>query len=208
MAIQMPSSSVKTRRVPMGAARSVYHTSMLSHRDVHDMRVKNFIEENELDERAAWALRGASRDLRDAVMRRGSLRDTRNPSAALLGRLRDASAILALSTSVRSWGAIQEERKAEIGVEIRTLKARDRGALKKRPPPPSTLAPQRSRNQMAVLRHRLSRLSRVVVRSIQRHRLAKTEVKHRPDPKAAAGKEGGQTSIGSCMVSAEWYATG
>jgi len=52
--------------------------------------VEHFIATNEgLDDRAADALRRASPALQDAVIRRGPLTGTRNPSAALLSRLRD-----------------------------------------------------------------------------------------------------------------------
>ena len=114
----MSSSPVKIQRVPIGAVRPVNRSSKRRRRDAHDMRVKDFIGENELDDRAAAALRGASPDLRDAVMMRGSLRDTRNPSAALLGRLRDASAILAVSVSTSPREATQERQKFEIDVGL------------------------------------------------------------------------------------------
>ena len=173
MVTQMPSSSLKMQRAPVGAVRPVDHSSKRRHRDDHDTRVEDFIgEENALDERAAAALRGASPALRDAVMTRGSLRDTRNPSAALLGRLRDSPAILAVNVSLRPLEAMQEEQGLKIGVEDLTRKARDGGASKKWAHPPSIPMPQRTRNQMALLRLRLSRLSRLVDHAVQRYRLA------------------------------------
>ena len=181
----MSSSPVKIQHVPIGAVRPEDRSSKWHRRDAHDTRVKDFVEENELDDRAAAALRGASPDLRDAVMMRGSLRDTRNPSAALLGRLRDASAILAVSASISPLETTQEDL---------TLKALDGGAAKKRPHSPSNpvpqrtthqsgaakkrshpssnRVPQRTTNQRSSLQHRLSRLSRIVDHSIQRLHLA------------------------------------
>ena len=90
---------VKTQQVPIGAERPVVRSSKRCSLDDHDTRVEDFIGENELDERAAAALRGASLDLSEAVMMRGSLRGTRNKSSALLGRLRDAAAILTLNVA-------------------------------------------------------------------------------------------------------------
>ena len=90
---------VKTQQGPIGAERPVVRSSKRCSLDDHDTRVEDFIGENELDERAAAALRGASLDLSEAVMMRGSLRGTRNKSSALLGRLRDAAAILTLNVA-------------------------------------------------------------------------------------------------------------
>ena len=96
---QMSLLPVKTQQVPIGAERPVVRSSKRCSLDDHDTRVEDFIGENELDERAAAALRGASLDLSEAVMMRGSLRGTRNKSSALLGRLRDAAAILTLNVA-------------------------------------------------------------------------------------------------------------
>jgi len=52
--------------------------------------VDDFIQEYHIDQRAAEALRGASHDVQQAVLARGGLQDARNPSSAVLGRLRDA----------------------------------------------------------------------------------------------------------------------
>eukprot|EP00931_Biecheleriopsis_adriatica_P009702 TRINITY_DN110779_c0_g1_i1.p1 TRINITY_DN110779_c0_g1~~TRINITY_DN110779_c0_g1_i1.p1 ORF type:complete len:880 (+),score=199.71 TRINITY_DN110779_c0_g1_i1:82-2640(+) len=54
------------------------------------VEVEDFIAENALDEKAADALREVAPDIQKAVMDRGSLASAKNPSAALLGRLRDA----------------------------------------------------------------------------------------------------------------------
>ena len=194
MVIQMPSSSVETQRVPVGAVRPVGLSSKRRHRDAHDTRVEDFIGENALDERAAAALRGASPAMRDAVMMRGSLRDTRNPSAALLGRLRDSPAILAVNVSLRPLEAMQEEQGLKIGVEDLTRKARDGGASKKWAHPPSIPMPQRTRNQMALLRLRLSRLSRLVDHAVQRYRLATICASRRQA--AAVPQRGGLSSSG------------
>eukprot|EP00931_Biecheleriopsis_adriatica_P065498 TRINITY_DN40019_c0_g1_i1.p1 TRINITY_DN40019_c0_g1~~TRINITY_DN40019_c0_g1_i1.p1 ORF type:complete len:1136 (+),score=222.43 TRINITY_DN40019_c0_g1_i1:72-3479(+) len=52
--------------------------------------VEDFLSQNEVDERAAEALRSAAPEAQEVVMRRGDLRTAKNPSAALLARLRDA----------------------------------------------------------------------------------------------------------------------
>ena len=208
MVTQMPSSSLKMRRAPVGAARPVDHSSKRRRRDDHDTRVEDFIGENALDERAAAALRGASPDLRDAVMMRGSLRDTRNPSAALLGRLRDSLAILAVNVSFRPLEAMQEGQELKTGVEDLTRKARDGGVSNKWAHPPSIPMSQRTRNQMALLRHRLSRLSGVVGRAIQRYRIATIDARHRPEPQASDWIECGKPFIGEHMASSEWFAVG
>merc|ERR1719361_1812811 len=54
------------------------------------MDVEEFIRNNRLDERAADALREAPADVQETVISRGDLSETRNPSSALIGRLRDA----------------------------------------------------------------------------------------------------------------------
>jgi len=56
--------------------------------------VEDFITANDLDERAADAIRGCGLEVQQAVLARGSLRDARNPSSALLGRIKDVSNIL------------------------------------------------------------------------------------------------------------------
>jgi len=52
--------------------------------------LQSFIEQNQIDERGATALSTAPVEVQRAVIDRGSLMETRNPSSALLGRLRDA----------------------------------------------------------------------------------------------------------------------
>ena len=190
----------------MVTLRPFDRSSKRRHSDRHDTRVEDFIGENALDERAAAALREASPDLRDAVMMRGSLRDTRNPSAALLGRLRDSPAILAVNVSLRPLEAMQEEQGLKIGVEDLTRKARDGGASKKWAHPPSIPMPQRTRNQMALLRLRLSRLSRLVDHAVQRYRLATSDANHGPEPQASDRIECGKKFIGELMASSEWFA--
>uniref|UniRef100_A0A7S1QC09 Fe2OG dioxygenase domain-containing protein n=1 Tax=Alexandrium catenella TaxID=2925 RepID=A0A7S1QC09_ALECA len=52
--------------------------------------VADFLQEHDFDQRATGALLGAPLDSQRYVLSRGSLRDARNPSSALLSRLRDA----------------------------------------------------------------------------------------------------------------------
>eukprot|EP00747_Dinoflagellata_sp_TGD_P180768 gnl/TRDRNA2_/TRDRNA2_33802_c0_seq1.p1 gnl/TRDRNA2_/TRDRNA2_33802_c0~~gnl/TRDRNA2_/TRDRNA2_33802_c0_seq1.p1 ORF type:complete len:294 (-),score=85.73 gnl/TRDRNA2_/TRDRNA2_33802_c0_seq1:58-939(-) len=52
--------------------------------------VDSFIERNNIDERAAGALRAADKGLQQAVLDRGDLTNCVNPSTALMGRLRTA----------------------------------------------------------------------------------------------------------------------
>merc|ERR1719221_836959 len=52
--------------------------------------VECFILVNSLDQRASDALRGCRPDVQQAVLQRGSVLETHNPSAAVLGRIRDA----------------------------------------------------------------------------------------------------------------------
>jgi len=52
--------------------------------------LERFIKQNNLDERAVEALQSATPEVVRAVIDRGSLKETRNPSSAVLGRLKDA----------------------------------------------------------------------------------------------------------------------
>jgi len=52
--------------------------------------VEDFIRSNDIDEHAANVLQGCPLHIQDTVMGRGNLRSARNPSAALLTRIRDA----------------------------------------------------------------------------------------------------------------------
>jgi len=52
------------------------------------MDPQTFIAEASLDDRATEAFLSSTPEVQHAVMERGSLRDARNPSAALLGRLK------------------------------------------------------------------------------------------------------------------------
>jgi len=54
--------------------------------------VEQFILDGALDERASDALRQCTPEVARAVLDRGGLQSTRNPSSAVLGRIRDASA--------------------------------------------------------------------------------------------------------------------
>merc|ERR1719271_217723 len=56
--------------------------------------VMAFVAQNGLDERAAESLMSAEPSVQQAVLARGSLADARNPSSALLGRIRDAKQAL------------------------------------------------------------------------------------------------------------------
>lgn len=58
---------------------------------VPQVDVDAFIAENELDDRAAESLRSSNPAVQQVVMSRGDLKDARNPSAALLGRIKDAN---------------------------------------------------------------------------------------------------------------------
>jgi hypothetical protein len=53
--------------------------------------VEEFIMVNNLDDRAAQALLSQTEDVQNSVVERGSLQDARNPSSAVLGRIRDAT---------------------------------------------------------------------------------------------------------------------
>merc|ERR1712050_579874 len=53
--------------------------------------VAAFIAENGIDERGSETLMQCPPDVQQQVMARGSLLDARNPNAALMGRIRDAS---------------------------------------------------------------------------------------------------------------------
>lgn len=52
--------------------------------------VEQFIAENSLDDRASEALRSSTPEIQWAVLQRGAVTSLRNPSSALIGRLRDA----------------------------------------------------------------------------------------------------------------------
>lgn len=53
-------------------------------------KVKAFIKKNNVDDRAAEALRTCGSDIQDKVINRGSLESAANPSAALMGRIEAA----------------------------------------------------------------------------------------------------------------------
>lgn len=57
-----------------------------------DEEVSAFVEENRLDENASRALRSEPADIQRAVIDRGTLVECVNPSAAVMGRIRDAKA--------------------------------------------------------------------------------------------------------------------
>lgn len=52
--------------------------------------VEQFILDNGIDDRAAGSLRGASPDVQQAVLGRGGLKDAKNASSAVIGRIKDA----------------------------------------------------------------------------------------------------------------------
>ena len=52
--------------------------------------LEDFIKDNDVDSRAAADLRDCSGEVQRKVMSRGDLSSARNPSAALLARIRDA----------------------------------------------------------------------------------------------------------------------
>eukprot|EP00929_Paragymnodinium_shiwhaense_P042932 TRINITY_DN2213_c0_g5_i1.p1 TRINITY_DN2213_c0_g5~~TRINITY_DN2213_c0_g5_i1.p1 ORF type:complete len:177 (+),score=70.37 TRINITY_DN2213_c0_g5_i1:76-606(+) len=57
---------------------------------VSDEKIDEFIEENEIDEKAGEDLRNAPAHVQKAVIERGKLTDCKNTSAALIARIRDA----------------------------------------------------------------------------------------------------------------------
>merc|ERR1719433_885298 len=71
-------------------------------KDPNDL--EEFIRYNNIDDRAADALRSVSADVQEAVIARGDLRETRNPSSALIGRLRDAQSSAIGSTRFATGG--------------------------------------------------------------------------------------------------------
>jgi len=77
-------------------ARSVAATQQMAGRGVSDMEVtglvEEFIEGYALDEKAAEALREADPGVQYSVLEKGSVSDCRNPSSAVLGRIREANA--------------------------------------------------------------------------------------------------------------------
>lgn len=56
--------------------------------------VDRFIQENRLDDSAARLLRAENPEIQAQVIDRGSLADCRNPSSAVMGRIRDAKMVV------------------------------------------------------------------------------------------------------------------
>mmetsp|Transcript_118601 Transcript_118601/g.221636 ORF Transcript_118601/g.221636 Transcript_118601/m.221636 type:complete len:396 (+) Transcript_118601:25-1212(+) len=71
------------------------------------MDVESFIAEEGVDDAAANGLRELSPEMQQAIMSRGDLKGGRNPSAMLIGRIRDAKATFQMSDKVEQF--IQEE---------------------------------------------------------------------------------------------------
>merc|ERR1719265_580118 len=65
--------------------------------------LQRFIEENDIDEKAAQVLRGESRAVQRDVMEKGSLTNASNPSSALMVRIRRAK-----SDEQMGWGGGME----------------------------------------------------------------------------------------------------
>mmetsp|Transcript_109600 Transcript_109600/g.199576 ORF Transcript_109600/g.199576 Transcript_109600/m.199576 type:complete len:595 (+) Transcript_109600:78-1862(+) len=84
------SQGPKTDFSAAAASGSISWVPFSSASTVED-RMEEFIVNNSIDERAAQAFRCCSAEIVQAVMDRGELKDARNPSSALLGRIRDAS---------------------------------------------------------------------------------------------------------------------
>merc|ERR1719335_1970552 len=59
--------------------------------------VEQFIQDEGVDEKAAEALRELEPELQEQVMSRGTLSEGRNPSAMLIGRVRDAKKTVGLN---------------------------------------------------------------------------------------------------------------
>jgi len=73
---------------PRGVGEKNSHMPAAAHR----AEVEQYIFENKLDKRAADVLLGSPAVLQTMVMAKGSVAETRNPSAALLARIRDLRA--------------------------------------------------------------------------------------------------------------------
>eukprot|EP00930_Biecheleria_cincta_P039238 TRINITY_DN26997_c0_g1_i1.p1 TRINITY_DN26997_c0_g1~~TRINITY_DN26997_c0_g1_i1.p1 ORF type:complete len:772 (-),score=139.95 TRINITY_DN26997_c0_g1_i1:156-2471(-) len=86
-AYQRPAQHPAQQASWRGAGRGAQDSSQ---NEVDGQELENFIVDCELDERAAEALRTASPHAQRAVMDRGPLTSARNPSGALMARLRDA----------------------------------------------------------------------------------------------------------------------
>lgn len=103
-----------------------------------EMELEAFLLENVVDERAAEAIRSASAEVQHAAIQRGSLQDAKNPSSALLGRLRDAEGSLGGSSggkgrqSGRDSG--QMEALVEAFISVGGLDDRAAEAMRKAPP--------------------------------------------------------------------------
>lgn len=59
-----------------------------------DAEIDRFIRDNNIDDRAAGDLRGCSGELQTIVLEKGDLANARNPSAAVLARIRDARKVV------------------------------------------------------------------------------------------------------------------
>lgn len=101
--------------------------------------VEHFIATNNVDATAADALRLASPAAQDAVMRRGSLSGARNPSAALLARLRDESGAKGPSASSHR-GTAPYDPRVEDFIRHNDIDAAAADALRACPPHVQTAA--------------------------------------------------------------------
>lgn len=73
----------------------------------YPMDVESFIAEEGVDEKAAEGLRELDDQMQQAIMSRGTLKGGKNPSAMLIGRIRDAKATFGMSSKVDQF--IQDE---------------------------------------------------------------------------------------------------
>jgi len=91
---QNPSSAVMGRIREAKANLDSRRTIEAFPGSVSVAQVEAFIQENSLDDNAARLIRFESPRIQAAVLERGSLIDCRNPSSAVMGRIRDAKAAI------------------------------------------------------------------------------------------------------------------
>lgn len=129
-----PSSAVlgRIRDAEKDAVRSARRAGVVA----SETEVEVFLLENVVDERAAEAMRAASAEAQHAVIQRGSLQDAKNPSSALLGRLRDAEGHSGGKGGKRGRASDdgQLEALVESFISVGGLDERAAEALRKAPP--------------------------------------------------------------------------
>eukprot|EP00439_Symbiodinium_sp_Y106_P032446 s6723_g3.t2 len=89
------------------------------------LEVEEFIRHNKVDESAADSLRGCSPSVQHAVLARGELKTARNPSSALLSRIRDAkNGVQGGPTGGRKAEAKEESNSKEAQAEQQLIQAK------------------------------------------------------------------------------------